>query len=524
MRALLLIVALGLAAAIASCATSSDGDDPAGAGPATGAGAGAEGGSSASQMNRGGGDTVGGFGGAGGGASTCGNGEIEPPETCDGANLNGKTCIDFGLSPGNLQCNASCQIVVSACGIPESCTNGVDDDGNGAIDCLDSACLSEPACLDSCAEPLTVVLPTIDLKSTLGRPDTYAPSCATTSGSEFVYAVTPANDGMLGVRIGQQSGDFTVAVMTGCGVMASEIGCAGVTENRYFTESLRVWVTANTTYFVIVDAASPTDSGEFDVQLFMVSGPEATCFDLVDGDADGLIDCADPDCQSSNLCTAGTNALGAPCGHSGHCSAADDDPVCLPSPYGFSGGYCSEFCDMGATDCPGDGVCFDYGVGTVGVCLDGCTTSAQCRSGYACVDLGLASRVCYIAPESNCGNYQDDDGDLLTDCDDPDCRATQACAPGTGDYGDACTANNQCASANGDDPLCFRSPPFFVQSGYCSEFCNVGTSDCGANGVCHDWFFLDGTTGQCFRRCQTSGDCASGTSCVDHGFGKHCNF
>lgn len=35
--------------------------------------------------------------------------------------------------------------------VEEICTNGIDDDGNGNIDCLDSACTAVPSCQLSAA-------------------------------------------------------------------------------------------------------------------------------------------------------------------------------------------------------------------------------------------------------------------------------------------------------------------------------------------------------------------------------------
>ncbi len=512
-------VLFALAAIAAGQACATHGDAPA----ATGGGSDGEGAASATTSASGGGSGVsGGSGGGGGVASSCGNGTIEPPETCDGDDLGGKSCADFGLNPGALACNATCQLVVSGCGLRENCQNGLDDDDDGAVDCFDEECADVASCIDSCAEPLSVVLPLFDLRSTVGRPSSLGVSCAPTSSSEFVYRVVPATSGALGVTVTQHNGDFSVAAFSSCGDAEAELACASATSNPAFEENLRVAVEAGKSYFVVIDALSATDSGAFQILMRMVPDGETSCQNLVDDDADGLLDCADPSCQSSTTCTAGAKGLGESCAQTSVCSATHADPICLPSFLGFAGGYCSEFCDLSADDCPGDGVCFDYGIGTHGICLDGCTSADQCRAGYGCVDLGLSSRACYIAPESACENYVDDDFDGLTDCDDPDCQATASCVPGAGGYGAPCSSNTQCASASGDDPLCLRNPPFFFPSGYCSEFCNVATSDCGPGGLCFDWYGLDGTTGQCFKRCATDADC-SGGSCVDHGFGRHCN-
>jgi len=48
----------------------------------------------------------------------CGNGAIEPSESCDGVNLGGAVCTDFGYTGGSLACNLSCNYVFSSCTSP----------------------------------------------------------------------------------------------------------------------------------------------------------------------------------------------------------------------------------------------------------------------------------------------------------------------------------------------------------------------------------------------------------------------
>ena len=38
----------------------------------------------------------------------CGDGVIQSDESCDGSNLNGKTCSTQGFSGGTLSCNSNC--------------------------------------------------------------------------------------------------------------------------------------------------------------------------------------------------------------------------------------------------------------------------------------------------------------------------------------------------------------------------------------------------------------------------------
>ena len=45
----------------------------------------------------------------------CGDGNVDPGEACDGGNLNGQDCTDFGFDMGNLACTGQCQFDTSGC-------------------------------------------------------------------------------------------------------------------------------------------------------------------------------------------------------------------------------------------------------------------------------------------------------------------------------------------------------------------------------------------------------------------------
>ncbi len=108
----------------------------------------------------------------------CGNGIREVGEQCDGTDFAGQTCLDFGCSAGDLACSGECTIDSSSCsscsgcgddtcdadedfcscpddcGTPLSnetdCSNGFDEDCDSLIDCSDSDCQSDPACISNC--------------------------------------------------------------------------------------------------------------------------------------------------------------------------------------------------------------------------------------------------------------------------------------------------------------------------------------------------------------------------------------
>lgn len=60
--------------------------------------------------------------------ATCGNGKLDPGETCDGTNLSGQDCQKLGFAGGNLSCK-SCQLDTSGCSNDPNCGNNRLDPG-----------------------------------------------------------------------------------------------------------------------------------------------------------------------------------------------------------------------------------------------------------------------------------------------------------------------------------------------------------------------------------------------------------
>ncbi len=64
-------------------------------------------------------------------AAQCGDGRVDLGEQCDGADLAGRNCSNFGLDPHRvLRCAADCTFDISACNA-RLCGNGVIDDLSG---------------------------------------------------------------------------------------------------------------------------------------------------------------------------------------------------------------------------------------------------------------------------------------------------------------------------------------------------------------------------------------------------------
>lgn len=73
----------------------------------------------------------------------CGNGHVDPGEACDGADLGGISCADFGWHMGEIACADDCTLDVSGCvGGGPQCGNGVREYGEAcdASDLGDATC------------------------------------------------------------------------------------------------------------------------------------------------------------------------------------------------------------------------------------------------------------------------------------------------------------------------------------------------------------------------------------------------
>lgn len=253
MRTTSAVVWLGLAVAVGAAPLACGGEvtifggSPGGG--AAGAGGGASGGSSAGGASTGGGAT--------GGTATGGASPGGETECADGLDDDGDGLVDCA----DPDCDAApvCQ------GPVEICTNGLDDDGDGLADCADPDCASEPACGGAwiCAQILTCSqgcgpdLACIDGCKAAG--------CASAQAA-FDGLQQCLIDHCLAECIGDPGGPTCQGCMaTSCSTMVD--GC-------------------------LADACQ---------------GPvELACDDGLDDDGDGPVDCADSDCAGDPVCGPGT--------------------------------------------------------------------------------------------------------------------------------------------------------------------------------------------------------------------------
>ena len=202
----------------------------------------------------------------------------------------------------------------------ENCTNGVDDDGDGLIDCADADCAGDPACggggtgpaNDDCANAQLVGEGLFALDNTNSILD--GPTdCDTNMGTDVWFEYTASASGTATIETCGSLGsmDDTVLIVydgaAGCPVAGSaclasdDDGCT--TPN--FSSTVAVPVTAGGTYLVQVGGWNGA-TGTSDLSISLGGGPAPTenCANGVDDDGDGLIDCEDADCDLDPACIA----------------------------------------------------------------------------------------------------------------------------------------------------------------------------------------------------------------------------
>ena len=368
--------------------------------------------------------------------SVCGNGIVEPGEDCD--------------PPGTATCDPACDFRPEA-----ACGNGLDDDGDGDIDCDDADCIVDTtACpIMATCTAATAAMPT-QTGDTTGGTTAFQGSCGGAGAAEDVYTFTPGAGGESGTLTltvtptGASPAPLAVYVRSDCDAAASELGCAPPPLPPPGPAVLAVPVTGGAPVTIFVDGA-PGAAGAYTLAVAYaaalcgngrVEGAEqcdppdgATCAngcrflpesggqcgDLLDNDGDGTRDCeAGSACAGTAACTPGTGAVGTPCDAPGDCGATGGDPLCLGEVgAGYPSGACSEWCRLAAPECDGDAVCLDVAPGApgYGVCFDRCLAAADCRSGYLCAfDPASGFRLC----RPHC-------------VDDSQCPTTGSCDPAT---------------------------------------------------------------------------------------------
>ncbi|MGM5482014.1 MAG: LamG-like jellyroll fold domain-containing protein [Nanobdellota archaeon] len=417
---------------------------------------------------------------------------------------------------------------------PENCTNGIDDNGNGLVDCMDSACFGkEGPNGDTCCGN----------DSSFCKGVNECHSCGTDHECEYASNSKICDTDFLCSFSGDegygQGGNVPSQGYCdgqgGCDYVAASLSCSLNESDNVEGDGQDICVDGySSCVLTCEDGIDNDDDGCIDGVDSDCGGNETSCIDGIDNDCDGYVDCDDPDCSMDISCTNPelncTNGLDDDSDGRIDC----DDPDCIGKT-GPNGGIC---CDGKDSNCPGDSSCkrcepnnecyfydnskacnlnyrcstggddgFDNGgnVPSQGYCdgLGNCDYAqftplcvinetnkeegeTKCVDGKTdcvntCTDgIDNDNDGCIDYKDSDCGNTEsecsdglDNDCDGLVDCDDPDCELADNCLPPCSErtYCDKCIADGNCEWCDADSS--------------CYQDCNTGWFQNCWFGTCH---------------------------------------
>ncbi|MEO1258231.1 MAG: Ig-like domain-containing protein [Bacteroidota bacterium] len=374
-----------------------------------------------------------------GGNGTCGLQWQRSYNNATWTNISGATDVTFTTTPTtntyyrasyNCSGNTDCGTVFSDVahvtvntGCVEICTNGIDDDFDGLIDCDDPDCGGIVTAVTNNVTVCSGSSATFSVAASGNAPFTYGwdngldsvTSHTVTPLATTTYNVTVTNENncvatdAVTVTVNQNpianaSNNLSICQNLTGQISASALG--GTTPYQFSWdnglgngESHSVSPLTTTTYTVTVtsnNGCNDTDQVTVNVQTCVED-----CSNGIDDDGDGLTDCDDPECgpivdvgTDLNNCPGEDISIGA--------SASGGNG---PLTYLWSNGF------IGQSQTVNPLTTATYSV-TV-TAPSGCTAVDQ-----------LVINV--ITCGEDCTNGIDDDGDGLVDCDDPDCTAIAA--------------------------------------------------------------------------------------------------
>ncbi|TNF32443.1 MAG: hypothetical protein EP329_10200 [Deltaproteobacteria bacterium] len=284
---------------------------------------------------------------------------------------------------------------------PGACHDATDNDGNHKADCEDGSCIAAGEVCplvfpgDSCADPIPLAADTPTDVDLCLRRDVFTAhagsGCGPTLAEDYrsdavMRFVAPATASYrLDVRWSSPKGMVNVrSEAQGCTDGHFET-CLGTVS--YFNGQDRQVATFDAThgevFYLVLD--SPNDTcATASVAVSIVRADEVgRCGDGLDNDVDGRADCVDPDCA--------------------------DEPACDEAAVGGCGNGVDDDGD-GMTDC----------------------RDRDCLAAAGCDEAA--------AGDGACGDGVDDDGDGRTDCDDAQCRLAEGAGCGAPPAGDLCGA------------------------------------------------------------------------------------
>jgi cysteine-rich repeat protein len=185
------------------------------------------------------------------------------------------------------------------------------------------------------------------------------------------------------------------------------------------------------------DDGNPTDGDGCSSFCTLETPQSEICDNGMDDDMDGLVDCADMDCDSDPACApvCGNGVVEPTSGE--ECDIDDfGGETCQSRGYASGTLTCTPSCTID------DGGCtpFDCGDGIL-------SPGEECDDGNNTDGDGCSSDCTIEPPPEICEDRVDNDGDGLVDCADPDCASDPFCLCGNG----IIEGNEECDDGNNTD-------------------------------------------------------------------------
>jgi hypothetical protein len=486
--------------------------------------------------------------------------------TCDSQAVAG--CSGNALVSAADQAGASNRIQVRFIQV-EICTNGIDDNADGKIDCADPGCPAGALC-DSAGKTCSAAGTCSVCDGGGGTFETPEVSCSDGFDNDCDGKKDCADTDCLGARCptgSSVSGNPVFGTCKAAGTCTcvstgtTETSCGDGQDND--CDGL-IDCDDPDCQAKVCDALGNTCAANKTCTLCGGNGgtpelTEASCSDGKDNDCDGKVDCADPDCAATSC-----NATGKTCdGLTNTCVCNKPEASGEVSCADGLDNDCDGLIDCKDTNCQIAGPVSGYGLacGSSGRYCQGTGAAGAC----ACTGNGGTPQP---AKETTCNDGADNDCDGAVDCADSDCRASspasltggQNCST-TGRFGEVCSYGGACTcTGNGGTPevsevscsdgkdndcntlIDCKDPSCYTAGGSCGangRICSStpsglpatpGSCVCGGNGgtpetaevTCNDGKDNDcdglvdcADTANCAgRSCGTNGRTCSGTACL----------
>lgn len=238
-----------------------------------------------SYQGQGGFDGPGGFApqGGGGEGGICGDGVINGGEECDGQDLGGLDCTDFGyVQPAGLACE---NCIIDPDGCQAVCGNSTLEPGEG---CDDGNTISGDGCTSDCfseedacnlAIPVTLNAGSQSFFGELGGGTNHTPilgaSCTAGAGAgpEVVYEVSVTEQGHVTAYLPSAGTSFNTILYSrlSCSQQSSQLSCHDNDAGAGSGEVVSAWLEPGETVFIFVDTGGAA-VGSYELVLDLSRG------------------------------------------------------------------------------------------------------------------------------------------------------------------------------------------------------------------------------------------------------------